>query len=211
MGQVPAGGEIEPHKSVAGLHQRKENFCVRRSAEMRLYVGNLAAEQLRHPLYCQLLGHVYELTAAVIAFARQSFGIFVGENGALRFQNCARNDVLRRNQLDLVALSAEFEIDRLGDLRVDLAQRRREQRFHIAGGFGARRGRHHDLLAPGAGGAELRATSGISPEIAYRLPTAKQWHEECGKPQYLGFGWGWPQVQRPILWPIRRQKTKPRP
>ena len=99
---------------------------------MRLHVGELAAEQLGHALDRQPLGDVDELAAAVIALARQAFGIFVGEHRALRFQHGARDDVLRGDQLDLVALAAEFQLDRLGDLRIDLAQRRREQGFHIA-------------------------------------------------------------------------------
>ena len=176
VGQMPAGGEIEPHEGVAGLHQSKKNLRVSRSPRMRLYIRKFAAEQLCYPLNGQLLGHVDELAAAVVALARQAFGVFVGENRALRFQNGARNDVLRGDQLDLVALAAEFLPNNLGDLRIDLCQRRREQGFHVACRFRTRRRRHHDLLAPGRAGAELRATSGISLEIAYRPPPAKHWH-----------------------------------
>ena len=99
---------------------------------MRLHVGELAAEQLGDPLDRQILGDVDELAAAVIALTRQALGIFVGENRALRFQNGAGNDVLRGDQLDLVALPAEFQPNNLRDFGIDLAQRRREQRFHVA-------------------------------------------------------------------------------
>ena len=105
---MPAGGEIEPHEGVAGLHQREEHLGVGRGAGMRLHIGELAAEQLGHPLDRQPLGDVDELAAAVIALARQAFGIFVGQHRALRFQHRARDDVLRGDQLDLVALAAEF-------------------------------------------------------------------------------------------------------
>ena len=62
---------------------------------MRLHIGEAAAEQLGDALDGQLFGDVDELAAAVIAFARQPFGIFVGEHRALRFQDRARDDVLR--------------------------------------------------------------------------------------------------------------------
>ncbi len=132
MREMPAGGEIEPHEGVAGLHQSKKHLRVSRSARMRLYIRKSAAEQLCYPLYGQLLGHVDELAAAVVALAWQAFGIFVGENRPLRFQYGARNDVLRGDQFDLVALPAEFLPNNLGDLRVDLRQRRREQVVNIA-------------------------------------------------------------------------------
>ena len=140
---------------------------------MRLHIGELAAEQFGHPLDRQPLGDIDELAAAVIALARQAFGIFVGEHRALRFQHGARDDVLRGDQLDLVALAAEFKLDGFGDLGIDLAQGRREQGLNIACWFCARRRRHHDLLAPGEIGAELGAKSGISSAIAYRPESAK--------------------------------------
>jgi hypothetical protein len=80
MSQMPTGRQIEPHEGVAGLHQRKENFRVSRSAGMRLHIGELAAEQSGRPLDRQPLGNIHELAAAVVALARQTFGIFVGEN-----------------------------------------------------------------------------------------------------------------------------------
>ena len=169
------------HSGRHALRQALENLGIGGGARMWLHIGELAAEQSGRPLDRQPLGNIHELAAAVVALARQTFGVFVGENGPLRLENCARNDVLRGDQFDFVALSAEFELDRLIDLRVHVAQGGREQVFHIAGRLvmsrlGARRRRHHILLAPGAGGTELRATSGISPQIAYRPPTAKHWH-----------------------------------
>ena len=92
VAEMAAGGEIEPHEGVAGRHQREEHFRIGRGAGMRLHIGKFAAEQLCYPLDGQVLGDIDELAAAVIALARQAFGIFVGEHGALRFQNGARND-----------------------------------------------------------------------------------------------------------------------
>ena len=67
------------------------------------------------------------LAAAVIAPARIAFGIFVGQHRALRLQHGARDDVLRGDQLDLVALAAELELDRPRDLRIGGGERRGEE------------------------------------------------------------------------------------
>ena len=80
------------------------------------------AEQLLGALDRQRLGDVDPFAAAVIAIARIAFGVFVGHHRALRFQHRAADDVFRRDQLDLVALPAEFAADRGGDLGIGLAR-----------------------------------------------------------------------------------------
>ena len=90
---------------------------------MRLHVGEGAAEQLGHALDRQLLDHVDELAAAVVALARQPFGILVGQHRALRLEHRAADDVLRRDQLDLVALAAQFAADGVGNFRIAFAER----------------------------------------------------------------------------------------
>ena len=145
VGEMAAGGEVEPHEGVAGLHQRHEHFGIGGGAGMRLHVGEGAAEQLGHPLDRQPLGDVDELAAAVIALARQAFGILVGQHRALRFEHGAADDVLRRDQLDLVALAAELERDGIGDLRIAVGQRGGKQAFVRR--LGALGHRHASLLA----------------------------------------------------------------
>ena len=128
MGQVPAGGEIEAHERVAGLHQRQEHALVGLAAGVRLNVGEAAVEQDAGPLDRELLGDVDELAAAVIAPAGITLRIFVGHHRALRLEHRARHDVLRGDELDLVALAADFQLDRPGDLRIGLAERRGKER-----------------------------------------------------------------------------------
>ncbi len=93
---------------------------------MRLHIGVAASEQFGDALDGEPLGDIDELAAAVVALARQPFGIFVGEHRALRLQHGTRDDVLRRDEFDLVALAAELELDRLGDLGVALGERGRK-------------------------------------------------------------------------------------
>ena len=58
--------------------------------------------------------------ALIIAPARIALGIFVGEHRALRLEHRARDDVLGRDQLDLVLLAVELGGDRVGDRGVGL-------------------------------------------------------------------------------------------
>ena len=70
----------------------------------------------------QVLGDVDELAAAVVALARIALGVLVGQHRALRLQHGAGDDVLRGDQLDLVALAAELVADGAEDLRVGAFQ-----------------------------------------------------------------------------------------
>ena len=153
--EMTAGGQIESHESVAWLQQREEDFRVGRRTRMRLHVRELAAEQFRDALDRQPLGNVHVLAAAVVAFARQALGIFVGEDRALRFQHRARDDVLGGDQLDLVALAARALSRSHRRSRGRPRPSGAENRASISpAGLGARRRRHHDLLAPRAIGAD---------------------------------------------------------
>ena len=120
VGEMAAGGEVEAHEGVAGLQQRQEHRLVHLAAGVRLDVGEAGAEQLLGALDRERLGDVDPLAAAIVARARIAFGVFVGHHRALRFQHGAADDVFRGDQLDLMALPAEFALDRGGDLRIGL-------------------------------------------------------------------------------------------
>ena len=122
VGEVAAGGEVEAHEGVAGLQQRQEHGLVHLAAGVRLHVGELRAEQLLRALDRQRLGDVDELAAAVVALARIALGVLVGHHRALRLEHGAGDDVLRRDQLDLMPLAAELALDRIGDLGIASAR-----------------------------------------------------------------------------------------
>ena len=94
---------------------------------MRLDVGEGTAEQPRRALDGEPFGDIDELAAAVVALARQSFGVFVGQHRALRLEHGAADDVFRGDQFDFVALAAKLEPDGLGDFGIGLGERRREE------------------------------------------------------------------------------------
>ena len=143
VGEMAAGGEIESHEGIAGLQQRQKHRLVHLAAGVRLHVGEAGAEQLLGALDRQRLGDVDPLAAAVIALARIAFGVFVGHHRALRFQHRTADDVFRRDQLDLVALAAEFAPDRGGDLGIGLLEGGGKERVGRGSGFGAGRRRGH--------------------------------------------------------------------
>ena len=138
--QMSAGRQAQPHEGVAGLHQRHERGLVGGAARVRLHVGEVALEQLLGALDRQRLRLVDVLAAAVVAVAGIAFGVLVGENRADRLQHGARDDVLRRDQLDLVLLAFELPTDHAGELRIALVERGGEEarlrRLAAPGGCG---------------------------------------------------------------------------
>ena len=130
---MAAGGEIETHEGIAGLQQRQKHRLVHLAAGVRLHIGKAGAEQFLGALDRQRFHHVDPFAAAVIAIARITLGIFVGQHRTLRFQHRAADDVFRRDQLDLVALPAEFAADRRRDIGIGLGERGREERVGRGG------------------------------------------------------------------------------
>ena len=122
MRQVSPGGEIQAHEHVAGLHQRQKHALIGLRAGIGLHVREPAGEQPAGAIDRQFLRDIDELTAAVIAAARIAFGIFVGQHRALRLQNGARDDVLRGDQLDFIALATELQFDRARDFRIGVGE-----------------------------------------------------------------------------------------
>ena len=138
---MAAGGQIEAHEGIAGLQQRQEHRLVHLAAGIRLHVGEPRAEQFLRALDRQRFRDVDPFAAAVVAGAGIAFRVFVGHHRALRFQHGAADDVFGRDQLDLVALPAEFTLDRGGDFRIGLGQRRGEEGIGRGSGVGAGGGR----------------------------------------------------------------------
>ena len=136
VGEMAAGGEIEAHEGVAGLQQRQKHRLVHLAAGVRLHIGKLRAEQFFGALDRQRLGDVDPFAAAVIAVARITFRVFVGHHRALRFQHRAADDVFGSDQLDLMALPAEFALDGGGDLGIGLGKRGGEERSWARRRFG---------------------------------------------------------------------------
>ncbi len=117
-------GQVHAHDPVAGLEDAEVGDHVRLRTRVRLDVDVLGAgEEGEGAVLGESLGDVDELAAAVVALARQAFGVLVGEPGALRLHDGGRRVVLARDQLDLVVLAPPLTEHRLPQDRVELCDR----------------------------------------------------------------------------------------
>ena len=124
MGQVTAVGQVQAQQPLPRRHQRVQDRGVGLRARMRLHIGEVGAEQRLGPVAGDVLHHIDVLAAAVVAPAGQTLGVFVGQHAALRLQDRAWHEVLRGDHLQRVTLAAELLAEQLGDVGVDLGQRR---------------------------------------------------------------------------------------
>ena len=108
----PPWSSAMPMKVSPGLQQRHEHRLVGLRAGVRLHVGERAVEQLAGAVDGELLGLVDVLAAAVVAPAGIALGVFVGQHRARRLEHRARDDVLRGDQLDLLALAVQLALER---------------------------------------------------------------------------------------------------
>ncbi len=127
MGEVAARGEAETHDGVAGLQEGHHHRAVGLGARMRLDVGELAAEQFLGALDGERFDRVRRRAALVVSPTRVAFGIFVGEHRALRLEDRAADDILRRDELDLGLLALELGADCILDRWVGLGQPPRKE------------------------------------------------------------------------------------
>ena len=133
MGEMPAGGEIEAHERIAGLHQGHEHALVGLAAGIGLDIGEPAVEQSAGALDRHILGDVDELATAVVAPPGIAFRVFVGHHRALRLEHRPRDDVLGGDEFDGITQMAELELDRPGDLRIGVGERGGKERVRTDG------------------------------------------------------------------------------
>lgn len=122
MGKVPALVQAHTQNGIARLHQRGVGCQVGVGAAMGLDVGELAAKQLAGALAGKILDHVHLLATAVVAARGIALGIFVGKHRAHRLEHGGASKVLRRDQLDGLALARKLVIDRSGDLGIGVGK-----------------------------------------------------------------------------------------
>ena len=125
VGEMAAGGQVEAHERVARLQQREEHRLVGSGARMGLDIGEARSRtDVLARSMASVFDHIDIFAAAVIALAGIAFGIFVGQDRALRLQHRPADDVLRGDQFDLFLLALEFVGDGVRHLRVGLRQPR---------------------------------------------------------------------------------------
>ena len=131
MGEVPAVIQIHAQHRVAGLAQGHIDGVVGLGAGMGLDVGKLRAKQLARALNGQVLRHVHTLAAAVIPLAGVALSVLVGEHAAHGGQHRLGRNVLRRNELNIVALPLILRPDGRAHLGVVLGHKVHILQNHI--------------------------------------------------------------------------------
>ena len=120
--QVPAVRQLEREDRVARVERGHVDGHVGLRARVRLDVRVLGAEQLLRAVDRGLLDLVDDLAAAVVALPGIALRVLVGRHRTDGFEDRRPREVLRGDQLDLVALALELATDQLGDLRVDVGE-----------------------------------------------------------------------------------------
>ena len=133
VGQVTARGERHAENGVAGLQQGEQDALIGLRARMGLDIGEGAVEELAGALDRQSFGDIDVLAAAVVAPARIALGILVGQHRTLGVEDRARDDILRGDQLDLVALALQLRLDALGELGIGFGERCGEEGRQVRG------------------------------------------------------------------------------
>ena len=103
-------GQAHAENGIPGVKQRHIHGGVGLGAGVGLYIGIIGVEQLFHPVDGQLLNHVDELTSTVIALARVTLGIFIGQDRALGLQDPRAGVILRGNEFDVLFLAQRLTL-----------------------------------------------------------------------------------------------------
>ena len=97
---------------------------------MRLHINILSVEKFLSTIARKVFNDVGILAAAVVALARITFSIFVGEDAAHRFEDGFGNEILARDQFELPMLALGFVAHGIENLGIDFGQRPRHLKVH---------------------------------------------------------------------------------
>ena len=94
--------------------------CLRTSVGLNVDV--VAAEDLLRALDRERFGNIDKLAATVVAAAGVALRVLVRQNGALRLKHSARNEILRCNHLEGLALAPQLGVQHCLNFGVQLRQ-----------------------------------------------------------------------------------------
>ena len=117
--EVAAVVKAQRKHRVAGRQEREVRGHVGLRAGVRLDIGVLGAVQALRALDGQRLDLVDDVAAAVVALARIALGVLVGGDAADRLHDRRPREVLRGDQLELVALAVQLAVEKGRDRGID--------------------------------------------------------------------------------------------
>ncbi len=118
VSQVTAVSQVHTQHGVTRLQQGHVDGAVGLGAGVRLHVGVGGTEQLFGALDSQGFNHIHILATTVVALGGVTFGVLVGQLGALGFHDAGAGVVLGRNQLDMLFLTTGLVCDGLPQLGI---------------------------------------------------------------------------------------------
>ena len=122
MGQVTPFGQAHTHDGVARFGKGHQHRLVGLRTRIRLHVGRVSAEQCLQTINRDLLNHVNMLATTVVALARITFGVLVGQLRTLCLHHGIGNVVFRGDQFDMIFLAAVFRLNDLPEFGINLLQ-----------------------------------------------------------------------------------------
>jgi hypothetical protein len=120
--EVATFGQTHAHDRVARFGKSHQHRLIGLRPGIGLNVGGFGAKQFLQAVDGQLLGDVDVLAATVIALARITFGVLVGQLRTLRGHHRVAHIVLGSDQLDMLFLTPILVLDDLPDLGIHFRQ-----------------------------------------------------------------------------------------
>src|SRR5574344_985461 len=110
--------EVEAHECVAGLQYSKQNGSVCLCARVWLHVGILSSEEFAYTVDGELLHLVNHTASAIVALARITLGILVGEVRTHSLHHLVTDKILRSNQFHAFQLALVLFLDKVKNLLI---------------------------------------------------------------------------------------------
>lgn len=104
MRKVSAVRKVHAKNGVARLKKSQIGSHVGLRAGMGLHIDVLGVKKQLGPFLSKSFDHIHIFATAVIAFARITFSILVGEYATLRLTYCSGNNILGSDKLKLTHL-----------------------------------------------------------------------------------------------------------
>ena len=108
MRQVTSMRGVHSQNGVSGLEGGKIYRHIGLGAGVRLDVDMIGPEELFGPLDSQGLHDIDKFAPIVVSLSRVTFGVFVGHDAALGFENRLAHKIFRWNQFQFSRLSPGF-------------------------------------------------------------------------------------------------------
>ena len=109
MSQMASMRQIQPHNRISRLEKCLINSHIGACPRMWLYADMITAEKLFCTLDCKIFKNIHIFTAAIIAFSRISFRVFIGRYRSHRQHNSRAYDILRCDQLQIPSLPSQLQ------------------------------------------------------------------------------------------------------